>query len=514
METSRKRALALQILFLAGFLLFASLWKSYADFPDVPEDHPNYDAINYLQENGTVEGNPGGTYDPNDEIQRSAFTKIIVESLYEDSEIDSCNTSSFSDVTVGVWYAQYVCMAHKHNLISGYPNGTFQAGNNINFAEAAKIISLAYGGNESTSEVWYQDYVDDLASKKAIPMGIEAFDKQITRGDMAEVIYRVDANITTKPSQTYASLNGETDMECHDDHCHEIPVICIDEGCNEVTITTDGTYRYIESNGIPNHETGDFPNSGNPNTISKQSHSYRVTLNPSYLANSIPVPVPGVALNGLPFEPGTAERNGDYNIEAFQDEFNLGLDENNAHVQPTGSYHYHGIPTGLVDSLKGNEDLVQVGWAADGFPMVVSQSNAYASSYELKSGTRPDIGGTYNGTYTQDFEYIENSGDLDDCNGITIDGEYMYVLTNEFPYISRCLHGEPDDSFSRGGGGNNEPSQEGPGENQGPSQGGPPQGAIDACSGESIGASCSFTGGMGTVSGTCRDTPDGMACAP
>lgn len=216
-------------------------------------------------------------------------------------------------------------------------------------------------------------------------------------------------------------------------------------------IYVDTSYRYIISNGIPNHETGTFPNSGNPNTISEQNHQFRVTLTPEYNPTATEVRVPGVALNGLPFEPGTAERNGAWSYEAIQGTLDLGLDANNAHVQPTGTYHYHGIPTGLVALLDTTDaDLVQVGWAADGAPMYYSKSGAYTPGYQLKSGTR-DIGGTHDGTYTQDYEYVSSLGNLDECNGKTINGTYSYVLTDTFPFIPRCLHGTPDASFGKKG---------------------------------------------------------------
>ena len=231
-----------------------------------------------------------------------------------------------------------------------------------------------------------------------------------------------------------------------------------------VEVTSDGIYRYVESNGIPNHATGDFPNSGNPNTISEQSQSFRMALNPVYTAQSTDAQLPGIAVNGVLFEPGTAERNGSWSYEAFQDELNLGLDTNNAHVQPTGTYHYHGIPTGLIALLDdGASDLIQVGWAADGHGMYYSKSGAYDSSYRLKTGTRSDIGGTYDGTYTQDFEYVQGLGDLDVCNGTTVNGDYIYILTDEFPYISRCMHGTVDASFNKGPGSGGTGAPSGPG---------------------------------------------------
>jgi hypothetical protein len=50
--------------------------------------------------------------------------------------------------------------------------------------------------------------------------------------------------------------------------------------------------------------------------------------------------------------------------------FKWGTDTSNAHVQPNGMYHYHGIPEGLVTKLgNGNKAMTLIGWAADGFPI-------------------------------------------------------------------------------------------------------------------------------------------------
>ena len=58
---------------------------------------------------------------------------------------------------------------------------------------------------------------------------------------------------------------------------------------------------------------------------------------------------------------------------------NLGLDEHNAHVQPNGSYHYHALPTGLVERLGGDgKKMVLIGWAADGLPLYTSSAHAQA----------------------------------------------------------------------------------------------------------------------------------------
>ena len=230
----------------------------------------------------------------------------------------------------------------------------------------------------------------------------------------------------------------------------------------KTTVSVKGNTRTMVTNALPNHKTGDFPNPGNPNTISSHNETYTFPVNPKYTGKSEWIREPGIALNGIKFEPGTAEvvicdTGENYRVEAFQDVIDLGLDFNHAHVQPTGAYHYHGTPTSVIAKFDTGEDLVHVGFAHDGFPMYYSKSGKYKPSFTAVNGDREgedctyenphtsidvSVGGHHDGTYTSDFEFVEGSGDLDECNGITLNGKYMYLVTAEFPYVSRCLMGE------------------------------------------------------------------------
>lgn len=262
---------------------------------------------------------------------------------------------------------------------------------------------------------------------------------------------------------------------------------------NQVTITTDNNYRYIISNGIP-YWHGQFPNQNNPNTVTAQNYNFRVPLNPKLASKTTELWGGmdfGVGLDGVPFDPGTAEMwNNDPNwrYEALSGKINLGIDQNNAHVQPNGAYHYHALPTELTSNQSSSQHSAIIGYAADGFPIYARYGYAQAndpdsgikeltSSYQLKSGTRPagSPGGTYDGTFTQDYSYIANAGDLDECNGrygVTPDfpqGTYAYFITMEFPLVPRCFKGTPDQSFVKNGGG---PKQRGGGPGMGGPQGG------------------------------------------
>ena len=160
-----------------------------------------------------------------------------------------------------------------------------------------------------------------------------------------------------------------------------------------------------------------------------------------------------------------------WNLEALN--VRIGLDCNNAHVQPTGKYHYHGSPILFLQSLNiSTSEMTLIGYAADGFPIyykyafanpgdINSEVVAMASSYRLKSGNRGGDGITspcdeYIGVYLNDYEYIEDLGTLDEANGRTgvtpeyPGGTYYYVITDEFPSIPRFFRGTPSQDFKIG----------------------------------------------------------------
>ncbi len=198
--------------FSTMLLCVISLRYAYAGFSDVPSSHSNADAINYVQSEGIVSGYPDGGYYPDKTINRAEFTKIIIKAEFDDSEIADCIANStqenwsyvfFPDVPKDAWFAKYVCVAKANNVVGGYPDGTFKPADNINFAEAAKIIVNASGYQVGTDPVWYKPYVQALSEDAAIPVSITSLSKAITRGDMAEIVYRIRAEIYDKDSMEF-----------------------------------------------------------------------------------------------------------------------------------------------------------------------------------------------------------------------------------------------------------------------------------------------------------------------
>lgn len=244
------------------------------------------------------------------------------------------------------------------------------------------------------------------------------------------------------------------------------------------SFTQHDGHRHVIANGIPTHEVGQFPNRRNPNGIRAQHYSFSLPANPKPAEAVTPLHqshrfgppnLPfGIAVNGVLFDPGTAEywngdRNADWNYEALGGAVPLGVDENHAHVQPNGAYHYHGLPTMLLKELghSATKHSPLVGWAADGFPIYCqygyrdphdpnSPIVELRSSFGVKDGNRPNgPGGMHDGTFIQDYQYDEGIGDLDECNGRFCttpefpEGTYAYFLTSEWPVIPRAFRAKP-----------------------------------------------------------------------
>lgn len=304
-------------------------------------------------------------------------------------------------------------------------------------------------------------------------------------------VNKVTLTITDDESPTVIACDGDNSISGQNIGCESTP---------DVTNTYAEGYtndmRTITTNGIPNHSyTNQNPTADELNSDTKV---YEVTTSPtkanavtSVVNDGMPAWAFGVALNGVKFDPapytpfifemGDGEYNFDWVFEPTTNMTEVGLDCSGAHVQPDGSYHYHADPaeyantilTGLGDGTATPVGEVQIGWAADGYPILYQYGKDASgtfrklkSSYQVKAGNRPGDGdtepcGEYNGKYTSDFEYVAGLGDLDECNGIdqtiTIGNytyNYYYVITEEFPVVPRCFTGNPNTSFKLGGGGN------------------------------------------------------------
>lgn len=190
------------------------------------------------------------------------------------------------------------------------------------------------------------------------------------------------------------------------------------------SITSDGTYVTIKTNGQPDHKSVYYPTTNakyenfngttfdgatfvkNPNRISLTlAFTFKIPLHPIVATRhaSTPLGAIGVSINGVPLFNQYAGPN-----QPLTDEI-MSFDQYRGHPTGTSMYHYHVEPIYLTET-KGKEALL--GFLLDGFPVYGPNEN----------GTAVKDLDAYHGHTAVTADYPE--------------GIYHYHITNTDPYIN------------------------------------------------------------------------------
>jgi len=197
------------------------------------------------------------------------------------------------------------------------------------------------------------------------------------------------------------------------------------------SITSDGTYITIKTNGVPDHKSPYYPTNNplyeaysgttfggytfakNPNQIATQSFTFKIPVNPKVDANhaATPLGVIGLALNGVALFNQYAGPNN----QALTGEI-ASFDKYYGHPQNTGQYHYHVEPLYLTTVKSTKSGLV--GFLLDGFPVYGPQeeSGTTVTSSNLDAyhghthATLDFPAGIYHYHFTADAPYLNGNG--------------------------------------------------------------------------------------------------------
>lgn len=194
------------------------------------------------------------------------------------------------------------------------------------------------------------------------------------------------------------------------------------------SITNDGTYITVKTNGLPDHKSiyyntsntlyenfsgttfGNTSFSKNPNNIASQSYTFKIPLNPAVNANHAATPMGpiGVSINGVPlynqYAAGGAALSGEM----------ASFDQGYGHPDQGSRYHYHVEPIKLT-LAKGTDALM--GFLLDGFPVYGPKENGATvatSSLDAYHGhttaTADFPNGIYHYHFSTDAPYLNGSG--------------------------------------------------------------------------------------------------------
>jgi hypothetical protein len=171
-------------------------------FADLSKTHPNFTAINYLKDEGIIQGYPDGSFKPENSVSRVEALKFILEGL--ELKTEKAVRLSFNDTDVSHWYADYVATAFDKGIVRGYPDGSFKPGNTVNKVEFLKMLvssldedidsyNLRKTFKDVNENAWYTPYMAYAIEKNIIEVTDDTFKpfESMKRESVAEAIYRL-----------------------------------------------------------------------------------------------------------------------------------------------------------------------------------------------------------------------------------------------------------------------------------------------------------------------------------
>ena len=160
------------------------------NFSDVAKGKWYNRAISTLANAGIIKGDPAGTYRPGDPITRAEMAAIIAR--FGDFK-DGGKT--FNDIS-GHWAQKYIELAASNGWINGNPDGTFKPNNNITRAETVAMINRVldrqtkdvsdllpvaqmtnWSDNMDTAKWYYRDMQEATNNHKAERVGNSIYEK-------------------------------------------------------------------------------------------------------------------------------------------------------------------------------------------------------------------------------------------------------------------------------------------------------------------------------------------------
>lgn len=140
---------------------------------DLSDMHGHWAAadVRLLNRIGVVDAYPDGTFGPESPVTRAETAKMAVAAfdVMQISPVDESSDvtyppSSYFDIADSHWVLSFVYSAQAADLLSGYPDGTFQPEAYISRAEVAEVFYRVFGSPEPDEE-----FLDTYTDSDAIP---------------------------------------------------------------------------------------------------------------------------------------------------------------------------------------------------------------------------------------------------------------------------------------------------------------------------------------------------------
>ena len=178
-------------------------------FTDVAKDAWYFPAVEYVFNNGLMNGTTATTFAPNVNLNRAMMAAV----LYNMEGKPACDKSGiFTDVENGKWYTDAINWAASNNIVSGMPDGTYAPNQALTREQMASVLyryaeykgidvssraDLSTFTDGTTVSPWAQDVVQWAVAEKLMSgVGTELQPKgTATRAQVATVLMNYCENV-------------------------------------------------------------------------------------------------------------------------------------------------------------------------------------------------------------------------------------------------------------------------------------------------------------------------------
>ena len=135
-------------------------------FSDLSDSNRFYDEIQYLAEEEIITGFPNNSFQPKGNVTRGQAAIMLGRALgYDGTQRDS----DFPDVDSSQVSSGYIEEAAENGIINGYPDGTYRPGATVTRAEMAIILQRAFYPEEKENHfVLFPDVSENMQSYRSI----------------------------------------------------------------------------------------------------------------------------------------------------------------------------------------------------------------------------------------------------------------------------------------------------------------------------------------------------------
>lgn len=146
----------LSSLLAVSMLLALSVTASAAEFPDVPAGSTYAQAVQWVSQQGYINGYNDGRFGVNDNVTRAQLAAILYRAAGSPA---ASGTTRFPDVAAAAYYVNAASWAADGGLINGYSDGRFGVNDPITRQQVTAIFWRWAGSPAASAE----DYADEAS---------------------------------------------------------------------------------------------------------------------------------------------------------------------------------------------------------------------------------------------------------------------------------------------------------------------------------------------------------------